>query len=231
MNLTRLFLKDRKILLRVAKKSDYDKALQFLRKHFYPYDDLSKGNTQSQEDEEIEMQSIDSGTSILAETDDHQKELIGVALSRAFREDDSRKLLKRLQNLSDQCERPNDLDAIIFLEELKLRSQVCQRFNVDKACYAAVIGIHENFRRLGLGNILTKNKFECAAKMGFSVAFSIAVTNLGAALNKSVAFQQFYSMKFVDYKDYRGRHVFSHFPPEAMATVGFKILELPANEK
>ncbi|XP_055709868.1 uncharacterized protein LOC129805761 [Phlebotomus papatasi] len=226
MNPTRLFLKDRKILLRVAEKSDYDKTLQFLRKHFYPYDTFGQGNSQCREDEEIEMQSIDSGTSVLAISDDSKMELVGVSLARDFREHDSRKLLKRLQNLSDQRGHPTDLDGLIFLEELKLRSEVCRRFGINEVLYTSLTCVREDFRKLTLSNILIDKTIECGAKLGFKFAFGLTLAEIPYIFMRSLQYQTFYSLKFVDYVNYRGIRVFSHFPPEAIANVAGKPIKI-----
>lgn len=223
----KLFLNNRQVLLRVAGKSDTENVLQFIRNYYYPYDDFTKGNTQSRLDEEIEMQAIDSGASVLAITDDYENKLVGVSLAKTFREDECRKTLKKLQKLSDQRGHSDDLGILIFLEEFKLKSQVCHRFNVDKACYISITGVHDDYKKLQLSKYLVEKNLECAAEVGFHVAFGVTITKMGYSFMISNNFKPFYTMKFVDYKDYRGFNIYSHLKPEATATAGYYKIQNP----
>ncbi|XP_059617759.1 arylalkylamine N-acetyltransferase-like 2 [Phlebotomus argentipes] len=212
----------RLLLLRVAKISDYESVLEFLRKHFYAYDVFgSDSNSQSAEDEENEMKAIDSGASVLAFT---EGKLVGASLAVNFTEESCRENLQRLQKISEQRGFPNDLDGVIFIEEMKLRSEVCRRFGVKEACYMSLMCVHEDFRKLSLSNILLQKNLECVAELRYKVAFSLCISEIGHIFGKSTNFQPFYQVNLVDYQDFRGLNVFSHFPPDAKATVMFKLI-------
>ncbi|XP_059608250.1 uncharacterized protein LOC132256083 [Phlebotomus argentipes] len=222
MIVSRLLVKNHPVLIRVAEKCDHDRALQFLRKHYYPFDPSSHGRVskrQSPEDEATEMASIDSGASVLAFTNDHAEELIAVSLARRFREEHCREHLKKLQQLSSIRGYPNDLEGVIFVEDLKLRAQICRKFNIDEALYLALTCVRKDFQGFSLGKTLMMQRLERGREMGLSVAFGLAVTNGGVKLTESFNFQPIHTMKFQDYKDYRGLSIYSTFPPEAIARV------------
>lgn len=222
MNPTRLSLGSQHVLLKVAEKSDIDRVLSFLQKHFYPHDIFSKGGTQSREDELNEMRTIDSGGSILAVTDDAKKELIGVALGKAFNVVDGFRTLRRFQNLSNIYGNTNNLNGLIFLEDIKLRAAVSHRFALDSLWYSSINAVHEDFQRLGLSNILTAKSFQRVKELGFSLVFGISIT--GSHLFQKPRYgnsesQLLYFTKLIDYKDFRGINVFSHFSPDVTAEV------------
>lgn len=225
---TRLHLKNRGIFIRIASKSDYGRVLKFLQEHFYPFDQSSHGrvsNRQSREDEENELKSIDSGASVLAFTDDDRQELIGVSLARKFREEECRESLKMLKALSGQRGYPNDLDGVIFTEEMKLRSKICRRYNIEEALYLALTCVRRDFQGYSLAKLFMQKRLHCGRELGLKVAFGLAVTPGGIKLTEAFNFEHIYVLKFVNYRDYRGLSVYNSFPPEAVAKIAVKQID------
>ncbi|XP_055691242.1 arylalkylamine N-acetyltransferase-like 2 [Lutzomyia longipalpis] len=223
----RLILRDQKILLRVYEKSDYDKVLLFLRQYFYPFDQSSQGRvskSQSPEDEEVEMRGINSGVSVLAVTDDDKQEIIGASLAKPYTEEECRETLGYLKQLSALRGYPNDLEAIIFAEEMKIRSQIWRRHCINEALYLSVMAIKENFQRLSLGRTLMQKNLDYATELGYSVAFGLSVTPRGIRLIEKFNFKCIYCINFVDYKDYRGLSIYNTFQPHLQAKVFAKFL-------
>uniref|UniRef100_A0A1L8DCH3 Putative dopamine n-acetyltransferase-like protein n=1 Tax=Nyssomyia neivai TaxID=330878 RepID=A0A1L8DCH3_9DIPT len=223
----RLILKNRQIIVRLSEKSDYDRVLEFLRLHFYPFDKSSHGRIsgrQSKEDEFNEMKTINSGATVLAFTDDAQEELIGISLAIGHNEEESHKNLATYKKLSKIRGYPNNLEGLIFVEEMKIRSQLYRRLGINRAMYLSIAAVREDFQRLSLGKRLMQKNLDYARKLGYSVAFGVTVTTKGIRINDSLGFKSLYSINFVDYKDYRGLAIYNSFPPHHQAIIHVKYL-------
>ncbi|GAB0087772.1 hypothetical protein DMENIID0001_021180 [Sergentomyia squamirostris] len=227
MTLLRTIIRNRSILIRLCEKSDSNRVRNFLRSDFYIHDQSSHSRTtgrQSREDEDLEMKSIDSGCAVLATTDDRQQELIGVGTAGIFREEEIRRDLQRLIKLSTLRGYPNDLEPVIFVQEMKLRSRIFEKYQVNSACYLGITVVRPDFQRFSLGNTLIQLNMKCAKDLGSTVAFGVSVTEQGIRIMESNNFTAIYTLKYVDYQDYRGLSTYNYLPPEAYCKIFCKIL-------
>ncbi|GAB0087771.1 hypothetical protein DMENIID0001_021170 [Sergentomyia squamirostris] len=227
MTLLRTIIRNRSILIRLCEKSDSNRVRNFLRSNYYVHDQSSHSRTtgrQSREDEDLEMKCIDSGCTVLATTDDRQQEVIGVSTAGIIQEKDIRRDLQQLINLSTLRGYPNDLEPVIFVQEMKLRSRIYEKYQVNSACYLGIIAVRTDFQRFSLGNTLFDLNMKCAKYLGSTVAFGVSVTEQGIRIMESKNYTAIYTLKYVDYQDYRGLFIYNYLPPEACCKVFCKIL-------
>lgn len=226
MAISKLCFKDRKILIRLGERSDADTVIKFLQKNFLPYVYMSQRGLlpQSKENKEYYVASLDSGTSVVALTDGSKKEIVGVNLASKFTENESKEKLKKLKELSIVRGYPSDIDGMIFAEEMKLRSQVCHRYNVNEVFSILATSVHRDFQHCSLASTMIRKSLDYATQLGFRVFIAMAATDGGVKLQKALDFHTIYTQKYIEYQDHRGIFVYNTFPPEATTKIVAKVL-------
>ncbi|XP_055603882.1 arylalkylamine N-acetyltransferase-like 2 [Uranotaenia lowii] len=195
------------VLYRLATRSDRGILQEALRKYFYPEEPSTfayyGGSEVTPDDMESSLRIIDDGFMILAIEEESCK-VIGFAGAYIIGPDQA----DRLKKLADKAETEKFADILRLLAHLSEKTQVCQRFGVDRAYYLTLGGVDPNFRGKSLGIVMTRQHLKMALNRGIRVFSADCTGPYSARACQRLGMECVYSLPYGDFKNAAGQQLF-----------------------
>ncbi|XP_068152541.1 arylalkylamine N-acetyltransferase-like 2 [Drosophila tropicalis] len=200
------------IAVRIMSTEDYDQVELFLRDHYYNADplmmscpgDLYKFGIPYFD--EMNLSLIKQNTSLIA-IDELTNSIAGVVIAGAQAENDveEHRLLSEAlgSNIFGCIER--------LVSEVERKSNVYQRFNVNKLLYSHVTCVDTLKRGQGLGVRLAKTLIKLGRAKGFKLMLALCSSFYSARQKHALGMECIYAQAYADYKDDEGRAILT--PP------------------
>jgi len=187
------------ISFRVASESEHDKVLEFLREHFLPEEPIGKAYPIQDDsmEEEFLLSLLPDGNVIMAiDATNKNDEIAGLAFIG--------EITKNYSNESwEESEQTTNLkwrDILKFMSHIESKSNVCERYGVEKAIHLHGVTVNKKYRGKSLGKMLFEECFHIGKLRGYKLV-SADCTSI-----YSVHIAQSTGMKFVSMVTYDEYH-------------------------
>ena len=153
------------ISLRIAEKSDYDRVINLFREFYYKEEPLTLSHPEpghTQDDEDFTFSFFDCGTMLFAE-DDVTGMIAGALSAGPIEHGDADAMIEAAKTTETKKWR----DISLFLAYLEKKADVLHRFNVPKALHIHALGVHRDYRGLGIGEKLFNSCFDNAKRLNY----------------------------------------------------------------
>ncbi|KAL5291801.1 hypothetical protein ACFFRR_010907 [Megaselia abdita] len=204
------------IKYRNAETKDEEAVLQLLRDHFYPDEPLNKSKgSHDKADEDFAIGTIKHGLCTIAEVFDASHPdgyIVGCRLSYPSARED-------VEAEEPKTSPPTtDFEKIVaFLGMLEAKSNVFQRFNVEKIAQGHMLSVHKDFRGKGIAKQLYVENIELARKLGYPIYVCDCTSLFSAKLCEKLGMELTATMQFDEFADANGNAYYQPPPPHDFA--------------
>lgn len=203
------------IKYRTADTKDEEKVLQLLREHFYPDEPLCQScGIHDEEDEKFAIGIIKHGLCNIAEVFDASHPdgyIIGCRLSYpSIKEERSAKFEDTIPTTPFQ-------KIVAFLGMLSAKSNVFDRFNVERIAQGHMLTVHKDFRGKGIAKQLYVENIELARKLGYPMYVCDCTSLFSAKLCEKLGMELTATLQFDEFSDANGNAYYSPPPPHDYA--------------
>lgn len=154
------------IAIRVAKTSDHDEVLKFIREHYYKEEPITISHPEpghTIDDENFSMSHIVHDTVLIA-CDVNQNKTVGVLIAGPIEAGDADAMLENSKNSSKKW---GDIQQ--FLAYIEKKADVLGRFNLDRGIHCHILTVHQEYRGNGIGQKLFKYCFENGRNLNYKL--------------------------------------------------------------
>lgn len=200
------------IIYRVAEERDRDNVLEFIRKHYYPEEPITIGNSPKHQDEADEVFSlsvITYGASLIAIDPMNDDKLVGVILSGPIGPAEADLMMEE----SKRCENDNKKwsEILLLLAYLERNANIYERYNVNKALYVHNLGVHTQYRGKSIGFNLMQKTLDLAKSLGYPLVTADCTSVFSIRIAEKLQMECLQTVPYKDYTDENGRQIFN--PP------------------
>lgn len=197
------------ISFRVATESESDKVLKFLREHFFPEEPINRAYP-SQDDsmeEEFLLALLPDGNVIVAiDSTNKNDEIAGLACIGEITKNYS----KESWDESEQTTNIKWRDILKFMSHIEAKSNVCERYGVEKAIHLHGVTVNKKYRGKSLGKRLFEECFHIAKMRGYTLVSADCTSIYSIHIAQSTG-MEFVSM--VTYDEYHEKIGYNLFNP------------------
>lgn len=214
------------IIYRIAKPSDRNNLLDFLRVHYYPEEPITNGNEPKEQDkldEEFSLSVIEDGASIIAVDPAKNDKVIGAILAGPIEPHE----VEHLQHESKRCAENNSMkwsQILQLLAHLAECANVFERFNVDKSLHIHVMSVDAAYRGKSIGKNLMEKCIEAGKSLGYPLISTDCTNVFSIKIAEKLGMECVNTLAFSDYKDENGQQLFKPPLPNTHIKTFIKVL-------
>lgn len=193
------------IVIKLAEKADETSVTEFLKSHFMmsnPLRDAYVGG--SEESSDLDFSFDDSKEYNLMAIEESSSKLVGIASLLAFDKEKHKEMSNFLENPGDSMD--NDIMKFCFYIETK--SDVLNRFKIDKALEIQVVSIHPDYRCRGFAGKLFEASIEFAKSRRFEFVTVLCTSSYTMRIAERLKMECIEAVTFDEYNERVGRKVF-----------------------
>lgn len=215
--------------IRVANAADSDKILEFILEHFYRDEPLlsiaPKKESRAGELEAI-LHSIQNGLTIVAThkptAAEETEQLLGINVAHVKTPNSVQEYFDEAKNVGLQTHYGKEL---MLLGKALEKSNVFQRYAVDKVLYSTMSCVIPAARGNNLGCRLKQALMDLAKRQGFKVILVDCSSKFSAAVVERLDWELIGTILYKDYLDADGKRVFdmSSSPHEGLKTFAVRL--------
>lgn len=203
------------IKYRAAETKDEEKVLQLLREYFYPDEPLNQScGNHDPEDESFAIGLIKQGLCNIAEVFDAAHPdgyIIGCRLSYPNAKGEG-------SDKSEDIIPTTPFQKIVaFLGMLTAKSNVFERFNVERTAQGHIVCVHKDFRGKGIAKQLYVENIELARKLGYPMYVCDCTSLFSAKLCEKLGMELTATLQFDEFLDANGNAYYKPPPPHDYA--------------
>lgn len=153
------------ISIRVAKDSDYDTVLEFLREYYYKEEVITITHPEpghTKDDEDFTLSHI-KYESVLIATDDNSGTIAGALVAGPIEPGDA----DAMEEAAKTTETKKWRDISLLLAYIEKKADVLNRFQVPKALHVHAVGVHHGYRGQRIGEKLFDACFTNAKRLNY----------------------------------------------------------------
>ena len=212
----------KKFSTRVAKASDYDIVLDFLREYYYKEEPITVSHPlpgHTKDDEKFTMSMLPFETVLLA-TDDDNEQLVGVLVGGPIEHGDADKMIED----SKKTETKKWRDIMLLLAYIEKKADILNRFNIQKALHVHVLGVNHEYRGNKLGNKLFEACFENAKRLNYPMVTTDFTSVFSIKIGEQLGMNKVSQVTYHEYNGLLGHKLFQpKFPNFEILTFVKKI--------
>lgn len=200
------------IIYRVATENDRDNVLDFIRKHYYPEEPITNGNSpkmQDSADEEFSKSVIKHGTSILAIDQSKDNKIVGALLSGPIEPDEAHEMIEESKLHENNNKKWSEI--LLLLAHLEQNANIYERYNVNISLHIHVLGVSKYYRGKSIGVNLMRTCFDVAKNQGYTIVKADCTSVFSIKIAEKLQMECIYELAYSDYKDTNGKQLFK--PP------------------
>lgn len=198
------------IFIRVAKNSDYDAVLNFIRKHYYKEEPITISHPESGhtiDDEHYSMSHLAHDTVLMA-IDSDNEQLVGVLIAGPIEAGDADEMLENAKNSSKKWG-----DISKFLAYIEKKADVLGKFNLDKALHCHVLTVHQDYRGNRIGQQLFEYCFVNGRKLNYKMMSTDCTSIFTIKIAERCGMDCISTVTYDEYADFIGEKLFQPKEP------------------
>lgn len=198
------------IIFRVANKSEQEKVLQFLRKHFFSEEPINNAHPIKDEsmEEEFILSLLPDGNIIFA-VDSATNQIAGLASFGEINERYSRESWEESETTSNRKWR----DILRFMSFIESKSKFCERFGVTEALHLHGVAVDKAYRGRAIGKKLFQECFRIAASRNYKLVSADCTSIYSSHIAESVGMECVSTVTYDEYHDKVGDKIFHPILP------------------
>ncbi|XP_061393500.1 arylalkylamine N-acetyltransferase-like 2 [Musca vetustissima] len=187
------------IRISVIQPEDRQRVLDFLRIHYYCEEPLTVGREPKQQDpadEEFNLSNINHGTCLMA-INTETESIVGAVLAGPKGPDEAEHLFEEAA-----AEGQSKWGIILkFLAGVERDANVFQRYGVQKALHAHVLGVDGEMRGKNIGGRLMSELMRLGKKLGYEILTADCTSYYSARLCERLGWECINAAYYADYVD------------------------------
>ncbi|KAH8352796.1 hypothetical protein KR084_006397 [Drosophila pseudotakahashii] len=209
------------ITIRTMTEGDYKNVKLFMDDDFFKSEPLCQASGEAvqrqneKENDEYHLSMIDQGTCLVALDENNGGRLVGFVLAGAQYPEDVEK--HRIE--AEAMEQHTWGRISTLLSKIEREANLFGRFGISKVLYSHITSVHTSMRGKGLGSRLAATLMEVGRSKGFPAMVAYCTSFFSARQKEALGMQCIYSLTYADYKDDKGRPIFTPAAPNTMARV------------
>lgn len=201
---------DCEIILRYADVSERDKALAFLREHFFTEEPINNAHPIRDESQEEEfILSLLPKSNIIFAVDSTNDKIAGLASFGEIDENYARRSWEESETTTNKKYR----DILKFMHHIESKSNVCQRFRVAAALHLHGVSVDKAYRGKAIGKILFLEWFRVAASRNYRLVSCDCTSLYSSHIAESVGMECVSTVTYDEYHDKVGDKIFHPIQP------------------
>lgn len=202
----------KKFSIRVAKTSEHDDVIDFLRLYYYKEEAITVSHPlpgHTKDDEDFTMSMLPHDTVLLATDDDTNGKLVGVLVAGPIEPGDADKMLEDAKTTETVKWR----DIMSFLAYIEKKADVLNRFQIPTALHVHVLGVHHEYRGFNLGKKLFEACFENAKRLNYSMVSTDFTSVYSAKIAEQLGMENVSRVTYDEYNELLGNKLFQPKEP------------------
>lgn len=200
------------IKIRVATEADCDAIIDFMSKYFYPEEPLTLAHPtpglQSKEDEEYTVSSqLKHGTCLVAYEEGSGK-LVGATIAGPIERGSVEEMLASAELAAEKWK-----DISLLLAYIDKKSDLFNRFNIDKSLHGYATAIHPDYRGQGISEKVFAFLLEIAKKMNFPMISNDCTSIYSIKIAERCGLTHVSTVTYDEYNASIGRELFKPIAP------------------
>lgn len=193
------------ISIQVAKSSDYDSILDFIRQHYYQEEPITishpeKGHTA--DDEKFTMSHIGHNSTLMA-IDNETNKIVGVLIAGPIEHGDAEEMLRDAEKSSKKW---GDIQKLLAYIEMK--ANVLDKFNLNRALHCHALSAHQDYRGNGIGQRLFEEWFIIAQKLNYKLVSTDCTSIFTAKIAERCGMMCVSTVTYDEYNESIGKQLF-----------------------
>ncbi|XP_044251938.1 arylalkylamine N-acetyltransferase-like 2 [Drosophila takahashii] len=209
------------VIIRSMVLEDYENVKLFMKKEYFTAEPLCKSSGEAvhlqneKENDAINISMIAQGTSLLALDENDGGRIVGFVLAGAELPEDVERNCRIAETLED-----NAWGRIFrIIAKAEHEANIFERYGISKALYSHVTCVAASMRGKGLGSRLAATLMDLGRSRGFPAMVAYCTSFYSARQKEALGMQCIYSLDYTDYKDDRGRVIFTPAAPHTTLQV------------
>lgn len=200
-----------KVYIRAAKEVESDDIDDFLEEHFSSGNPMELAYVHTKKREKMEQKKDHDGfikksiakNNVLVAIDDSSNALVGVLIGNLL---ESRKKEELNTSTDIHCKARDDIDK--FLAYISAKSNVIQRFNIERLFEIFIVSVHKNYRKQNIARKLFESGFDLAWKKQLEYVSVDCTSVYSSRIAESLVMECVSSVSYDEYNNYLGERLF-----------------------